>query len=289
MRAILLAALAPLIWGSTYIVTTEFLPPDRPLLVALLRALPLGIIITLAYWKFPKGIWVWRIFILGALNIGLFFALLFVGAYRLPGGIAATMGALQPLFAILVAWLLIRERAPLSVIGAGVLGILGVGLLVLEPSAQLDLIGVLASIAGALSMASGIVMAKYWGPPVNLLLFTGWQLVAGGIILIPIVLFFEPGFPTFTPTNIAGMLWMIIINTGLGYWLWFTGIKRLRSSQVAFLVLISPAIAALLGYVFLAEGFAPRQWVGILLIAVAIVVAQIVQQRAKRQFKPATE
>ena len=38
-----LTALAPAIWGSTYLVTTEFLPPDRPLLAGMIRALPAGL------------------------------------------------------------------------------------------------------------------------------------------------------------------------------------------------------------------------------------------------------
>ena len=40
-------ALAPLIWGSTYLVTTEFLPPDRPFHAALLRCLPAGLLLLL--------------------------------------------------------------------------------------------------------------------------------------------------------------------------------------------------------------------------------------------------
>ena len=42
---ILTTALAPLIWGSTYLVTTEFLPPDRPFTAALIRALPAGLLL----------------------------------------------------------------------------------------------------------------------------------------------------------------------------------------------------------------------------------------------------
>ena len=40
--SILATALAPLIWGSTYLVTTEFLPPNRPFTAALIRVLPPG-------------------------------------------------------------------------------------------------------------------------------------------------------------------------------------------------------------------------------------------------------
>lgn len=44
-----------------------------------------------------------RIFILGALNISLFWSLLFISVYRLPGGVAATVGAVQPLMVVFIS------------------------------------------------------------------------------------------------------------------------------------------------------------------------------------------
>ena len=40
-----LTALAPVSWGTTYAVTSEFLPPDRPLFTGLTRALPAGLLL----------------------------------------------------------------------------------------------------------------------------------------------------------------------------------------------------------------------------------------------------
>ena len=91
---ILLTVLAPTIWGTTYAVATELLPPNHPLLVAALRSLPIGLLMTAWLRQLPKGIWWWRILLLGSLNIGIFQALLFIAAYRLPGGVAATVGAI---------------------------------------------------------------------------------------------------------------------------------------------------------------------------------------------------
>ena len=84
----LLTAIAPITWGSTYFVTSEFLPPDRPIFAAAARALPIGLVIVAARRRLPRGSWWWRSALLGTLNIGLFFALLFLAAYRLPGGFA---------------------------------------------------------------------------------------------------------------------------------------------------------------------------------------------------------
>ena len=107
---ILTTAIAPALWGTTYLVTTELLPPERPLLAAVVRALPAGLLLVAITRRLPQGIWWWRAFVLGALNIGAFFALLFVAAYRLPGGVAATVGALQPLLVAVLSTGLLGEK-----------------------------------------------------------------------------------------------------------------------------------------------------------------------------------
>ncbi|MGO4841363.1 EamA family transporter, partial [Rhizobiaceae sp. 2RAB30] len=104
---LLLTAVAPAIWGSTYLVTTELLPQGYPLTVAMLRALPAGMLLLLLVRQLPQGLWWGRVLVLGALNFSIFWWLLFVAAYRLPGGVAATVGAIQPLIVIVLARLLL--------------------------------------------------------------------------------------------------------------------------------------------------------------------------------------
>ena len=85
-----LTAIAPAIWGSTYLVTTEFLPHGYPLTVAMLRALPAGLILLLIVRQLPQGIWWARSFILGALNFSFFWAMLSAGiAAPISKGLAA--------------------------------------------------------------------------------------------------------------------------------------------------------------------------------------------------------
>lgn len=141
---LLLTAVAPCVWGTTYIVTSELLPPDRPLLAAVLRSLPAGVLLVVLVRRLPKGSWWWRASVLGVLNIGVFFALLFIAAYRLPGGVAATIGAVQPLLVAVLASHWIGEKLTWSKLAAGVTGLVGVALLVLQAQARLDFIGVIA-------------------------------------------------------------------------------------------------------------------------------------------------
>ena len=53
--SLLIAAVAPLAWGTTYLVTESFLPPDRPLFAALARALPAGLFLAWRSTATPTG------------------------------------------------------------------------------------------------------------------------------------------------------------------------------------------------------------------------------------------
>ena len=94
---ILLTAVAPMLWGTTYFVATELLPPNHPLLVASMRSLPIGLLLIAWLRQLPKGIWWWRILLLGSLNIGLFQALLFVSGLS-PSGRRCSRRRLNPAF-----------------------------------------------------------------------------------------------------------------------------------------------------------------------------------------------
>ena len=273
----LTTAIAPALWGTTYITTTEFLPPHHPLLTALLRALPAGLLIMLIFRRLPRGEWWWRAGVLGALNIGLCFALLFIGAYRLPGGVAATIGAIQPLIVTVLSWPLLAIRPSARGLGAGATGVCGVAILVLGGSARLDLLGAAAALGGAISMALGIVLTKRWGRPdgVPVIAFTGWQLLAGGLLLAPFAVLFEGGPRTVTATNVGGYLYLGLIGTALAYTLWFRGIDRLPATAVSFLGLLIPIVATLAGWVAYRQSLTAPQFAGVVLVLGSIVTAQL--------------
>ena len=267
-------ALAPLAWGTTYLGPTGLLPPRRPFLAGVLRALPAGLVLVALTRRRPVGTWWAKAAVLGTLNIGGFFALLFMAAYRLPGGVAATLGAVQPLVAAGLAATLLRERLRPEVVAAGVIGLVGVALLVLRAGAQLDGLGVLAGLAGAASMATGVVLTKRWGRPVPLLAFTAWQLVAGGLVLAPLALALEGLPPTLTTSNLAGYLWLGSVGTAVAYSLWFRGIERLPVARVSLLGLLSPIVATTAGWIVLGQTLTPVQGVGAALVLGALWLGQ---------------
>lgn len=246
-RAALAAAVAPALWGTTYAVTAELLPPGRPLLAATLRALPVGIAFTILGRQRPTGIWWYRAAALGVCNFGAFFALLFTAAYRLPGGLAATIGATQPMIVTALVAVVLAERPTPRRVGAALMGVAGVAMLVLRSSVTLDAVGVAAAIAGAGSMATGTVLVQRWGRPAPLLTFAGWQLAAGGLVLAPLTLAAE-GLPrTLAAQNVVGYGYLMILGAGVAYPLWFRGIERLGAGAASFLSLLSPLVATAVG------------------------------------------
>jgi probable blue pigment (indigoidine) exporter len=271
---VLLTALAPMAWGTTYVVATELLPPNHPLLVASLRSLPIGILLIAWLKQLPQGIWRWRILVLGSLNIGIFQALLFIAAYRLPGGVAATAGAIQPLLVVWFSWVILHEKPSKLSFGAAIAGLIGVGLLVLGPAARLDGVGIVAAITGAATMGLGTVLVKRWKRPVSLLVFTAWQLTVGGIVLLPIALVVEGPMPHLSVTNLLGFVYLGLIGTGLAYALWFRGIDKLNASAVSSLGLMSPVVATIMGFVFLRQTFTPTQLIGMAIVLVSVFLGQ---------------
>lgn len=274
IRHILVTALAPLVWGSTYIVTTSTLPPDRPITAACLRVLPVGLLMLVWHRHLPRGAWWGRALVLGALNIALFQAALFAAAYRLPGGVAATLGAIQPLLVALLAWPLVGLKPRPLVLAAGLLGMAGVAALVLTPAAALDGFGVAAALGGAACMALGMALTLRWRPPVSMLVFTSWQLVVGGVLLAPVALWLEPSLPPLSLSQVAAYAYLGLVGAGIAYVLWFRGLTLLPPTTVSALGLLSPVSATVLGWALAGQGLGVWQGAGAVLVLASVWLTQ---------------
>ncbi|MGI8680548.1 MAG: EamA family transporter [Mycobacteriales bacterium] len=282
IRTTALTAIAPAVWGTTYIVTSELLPADHPLFSGLARALPAGLLAIALTRTLPAGAWWWKAAVLGVLNIGAFFPLLFLTAYRLPGGIAATLNATQPLVVAVLAVSLLSQPLSRWRLGWGLVGVLGVALIVLRGEVTLDGVGILAGIGAAASMATGVTLTKRWARPAHVgpMAFAGWQLSAGGLFLVPITLITEGVPDSVTGMGIAGYAWLGLIGGLLTYTLWFSGIGRIPVTSAALLGLLSPIVAAILGAVVLDQLLGPVQLLGFALALAAIAAGQFNPTRA---------
>lgn len=209
--------------------------------------------------------------------VGAFFPLLFVSAYRLPGGMAAVVGSVQPLFVVGFSALLLGRRPAGRTLATGVVAALGVSLVVLQGAGALDVVGVLAAVASTASMAAGTVLTKRWGRPdgVGPLALTGWQLTAGGLLIAPVAALAEGAPPALDGRAVAGYVYLALVNTAVAYWLWFRGIGRLSATQVAFLGPLSPLTAAVVGWAALGQSLTPVQVAGMALAFGATLAGQL--------------
>ncbi|MGR6741322.1 EamA family transporter [Microbacterium sp. F1-18] len=281
-----MTALAPVVWGTTYLTTTTFLPPGHPLLIATVRALPAGFILLLVARRLPTGSWWWRSWVLGALNFTVFFGCLFIAADRLPGGVAAVVGGIQPLIVAVLGWRILSERLTVVTIIAGTAGVIGVGLIVAPGDAALDPVGVAAALSGAVSMAVGTVLTKRWGAGQPPLAVTAWQLLAGGILLAALTAVVEPP-PDALPTapQLGAYAYLTLVGTALAYVLWFRGVRSLPTRLPAFVGLLSPVVAVALGLVVAGETLSALQAVGLVTV-LASVTAAVAQPRTRASNVP---
>ncbi|RYP86655.1 EamA family transporter [Nocardioides guangzhouensis] len=286
-RFVFLTMVAPAAWGTTYIVTEQFLPPDRPLFAATVRALPVGLVLLAMRRQLPRGVWWWRALLLGVCNIGLFFPLIFLAAYHLPGGLAATVQAASPLAVMALALPIIGERPGAIRIGAALVGLVGVALLVLRSPGAVDTLGLVGAFGSVVVSALGFVLIKRWPAPVDMLTLISWQLVVGGLVLLPVGLLVEGPPPVTDLPAAAGFVWLAVVGTGIAYYCWFKGLVRMPAGAVSLIGLVNPVVGTALGVAFAGELFGWAQALGMVLVLGGVLAGQPVVAATLRRRRAA--
>jgi len=265
-RTALLTVLAPISWGTTYVTITELAPDGRPLLVAAARVLPASVVLLIVgsvrQLSRPHGADWWRTAALSVCNFGAFFPLLIIAVYRLPGGVAAAAGGLQPLLVAGLSVPLANRRPTQVELAVGAIAAVGVAMVVVRPGADIDPVGVVAAIAANVSFAAGVVLTKRWPSSARGLTATGWQLLLGGALLVPLAIAVEGTPPVLTATNVVALTYLTLIATALAFLVWFSGIERLPAAAPPLLGLAAPVTGAMLGWLVLGQSLSPVQLVG---------------------------
>lgn len=272
----LLTAIAPIAWGSTYFVVRHFLPAGDPLWGAAIRALPAGILLLVIARRLPRGDWWWKSLVLGILNVGVFFALVYVAGQLLPTSIAAIIMAFGSIAIMLVGWPVLGEHPTRMAVVGGVVGLLGVALMLSEGQGEVNGWGIAASVSAMLMNAVGSVLAKRWtvGSDVSVVSMTAWQLVLGGLLLLPFAAIVEGAPPEITPTALLGFAYLTLVATAVATLVWFVGLVKLPVAEVGIIGLLNPVTGVLLGVLFAGEVFGLPQAAGVALVGVGLIVSQ---------------
>ncbi|GAB2487192.1 DMT family transporter [Jatrophihabitans fulvus] len=273
-RWLVVTAFAPVMWGAVYYVTKHYLPAGAPLWGAALRALPAGLLLLAVARRLPHGSWWWRAPVLGLINFGAFFVLIYVSAQLLPTSIAASVMALAPVVLMIIAWPLVHQRPTTRLVVGAALGITGVVLVVQLAVAGSDLRGVAASLTALLLSSLGALLTTRWRDDVPLVATTSWQLVSGGTALLVVALVVEGGPPSVDAPAVTAYAGVTVFATAVAFLCWFTGLRHLPAGMVGLVGLLNPVTGIVLGVSLGGETLTPWQGAGIALVLGAIVLGR---------------
>ncbi|MDH5911100.1 DMT family transporter [Vibrio splendidus] len=295
---ILLAMIPAFFWGTTYAVTQFTLQEWPPLLLGALRALPAGLLLLAVKPTLPKkGEWQ-IIFTLGLINIATFFGLIFVMALTLPSAISGVGMISVPVFAMIFHWVVKKQRPHLIQALSGI-GLITLAWILFNPSQiALNPIGLGAMFAAIMCIVIGSSITKSLGNRMHWWKVLTWQLILGGTILSiasGVHAFIDPqpyvnAVTHFDIRNAMGLLWVIGLNTALGYGMYVWLLQRMSVVDFTFGGIANPVAGIVTGMVLMGESFTPVQYSLMTgMIVMSLLPQLILAVRQTKQVKPVTQ
>ncbi|MFN8759507.1 MAG: DMT family transporter [Tagaea sp.] len=280
---ILVAALASVLGGTSFVASRYVVAEGDPAAIAFLRYAVAGALFALgAYLSTGRRPAVSRADLAPTLALGVMmfagFGWLFTAATQyIPAARAALIVAAMPVTALLLALALGRERATWTKAIACALAIGGVAVALGDkatggPDAwRGDLFMILAAIVGgAHTVLSADYVRRYAPQPLIAI-----QCLAGAsaLALVLIVSGDHAGPWGYTPGGWAALFWLAVPGGYLSFYLWFRALERIPASRVALCVTLNPLAAALGGALILDETVGVRLLLGFAFVAGAIALA----------------
>ncbi len=252
------------IWGSTYLLNKIAVSELPPLMLASIRFMTAGILIFIITKLMGKSLAITKrqlvnIFIAGFLFLTLGNGVVVWALKYVDSGFAALEISAQPLVVLILMRVFQGKKIKaMSVLGV-ILGVIGIFLLVSQKeivSQEGSIIGMIMIFFCMVSWASGSLFVGNADLPSNYFVSTGYQMLAGGfILLIGSLLFGE----TWSLPNVWSekVQWSMILLIIFGSIVAFTSfnflLQRVSPDKVATSTYVNPIIALLLGWYFLNE------------------------------------
>lgn len=270
-----------MLWGGSFFFVGVVVTDLPPLTIVALRvgiaAITLWIIALMIGLRPPKELRVWGAFLgMGLLNNVVPFALIVWGQTQIASGLASILNAATPIFAVVVAGILLPDErvTPLKLVGVGI-GFVGVVVMIGLPalSGGGSFIAQLAIIAAALSYAfAGVYGRRFKAMEINPIITAAGQVTASTIVLTPVALMVDGPLDVvamsgYTWAAIAGLA---VLSTAVAYVLYFKILELAGATNVLLVTLLVPVSAILLGSLFLNESLEVIHFVGMLLIAIGL-------------------
>ncbi|MCG9543168.1 DMT family transporter [Vibrio sp. Isolate33] len=273
--------LLSMLWGGSFFFVGIVVTDLPPLTIVALRvgiaAITLWIIALMIGLRPPKELRVWGAFLgMGLLNNVVPFALIVWGQTQIASGLASILNAATPIFAVVVAGMLLPDErvTPLKLTGVGI-GFVGVVVMIGLPalSGGGSLIAQLAIIAAALSYAfAGVYGRRFKVMGINPIITAAGQVTASTIVLIPVALMVDGPLDVVAMSvdTWAAIVGLAVLSTAVAYVLYFKILETAGATNVLLVTLLVPVSAILLGSLFLNESLEVIHFVGMLLIAIGL-------------------
>ncbi|MCF7487346.1 DMT family transporter [Vibrio sp. A2-1] len=270
-----------MLWGGSFFFVGVVVTDLPPLTIVALRvgiaAITLWIIALMIGLRPPKELRVWGAFLgMGLLNNVVPFALIVWGQTQIASGLASILNAATPIFAVVVAGILLPDErvTPLKLVGVGI-GFVGVVVMIGLPalSGGGSFIAQLAIIAAALSYAfAGVYGRRFKAMEINPIITAAGQVTASTIVLTPVALMVDGPLDV---VAMSGDTWaaiagLAVLSTAVAYVLYFKILELAGATNVLLVTLLVPVSAILLGSLFLNESLEVIHFVGMLLIAIGL-------------------
>ncbi|GGP64388.1 MULTISPECIES: DMT family transporter [Shewanella] len=285
---ILLAMIPAFFWGTTYAVTQYTLADWPPLLLSALRALPAGLILLAIKPSRPASADWPILFKLGAINIAVFFCLIFVMALTLPSAISGVGMISVPVFAMLFHWVVSKKRPNALQACCGAVLVILAWMLFDPNSITLNPVGLIAMLAAISCIIVGSTITKALGSRIHWWTILTWQLIIGGVILTLVsgmqaLLTPEPYINVmneFSWGNAVGIIWILLLNTVLGYSMYVWLLQRMSVVDFTFGGIANPIAGIACGAILLNESYTTHQYtlmVGMILASIAPTLLNVVR------------
>ena len=189
---------------------------------------------------------------------------------RIPVINAVIIGHMQPIFIILIGFLLLKEDKLTKFDYLGIVFMIVAGILVttrrLENFAAMRFgtVGDLIVLSATVAWATTAIAVRKYLKGMNAGVLTFYRFLFASIVFVIYLIFTSS-------VNIANIYQVLIgIVIGIGTILYYEGLKRIKAAQVSALELSTPFFAAILGFFILGELVSRMQIVGILLLFLGI-------------------
>lgn len=275
-KGVLLTLLVATLWGISGAVAGGVFDVISPARVTQSRAL-IAVVVLVPY-AAHRGVLrldggFWKFALLG-LNLAIVNVTFFWALEALGVGPGATIQFLAPI--LVLGWMMVVHKVHVRslVWVAAVFAVVGVGLVtqawMLEES---DVLGVLSGLVSAVAFASYLLYGEYLGKTYKPAQIAAWGFVFAAVIWLVVL-------PIWTfPTDIGAAAWrdlliIGVLGTAVPFIIQFGALRLTSSGIVGVVATAEPAIAAIAAAIMLGQALEPIQWIGVVVVVVAIATVQ---------------